>query len=377
MRFISFCGLVLIILSACKPRRSTVVDIDNIPVVEARDIIDTTDYYLVPLETSDRSLIGYIDKVVTGKERIFIKTKDVFGRENLTGALLVFDRSGVFLCQIGSRGRGPGEYIELKGFDIDEETQTVHILDGDNNKVLVYTYDGTFVREVNLDRNEAQAHDIACLDGRYVFWNRHPQPIIEEISVTDMQGKALHKYLPRASQEYSMVPMGMPYFCKINGEVWFVPMCDDRIYKIDSKGNLKQTGELGIKSVLFPLETPMADVIGVTKGKQGLAPVTELKVNAQGKYWASTFKPGSIGISLMGGVRNKEVTIRTITHTSTILPDVSFGMGAIGVDGDHFIGYLDPLDALRSYPDKLAGHDLKEDSNPVLVFFKYLPGAFE
>ena len=365
-------GVMFLGVTACRPREMK-VDIDNILHAEVRDFVDSTDFFLVPLETNDQSLMGSIQKIVAGKENLFVLCDQGGPPELTTTMLLVFNKDGTFSSKIGTVGPGPDEYLGIDGFDIDDNTRTVHLLDSDLKKVLVYTYDGVFVRGLPLSNDDAEGYDMVVLDNLYAFMNRWPTPVIEEISVTNMQGKAQHKYLPRNNQKYSMVPMGPYYFYKMNGEAYFVPFCDDRILKLDAKGNLKQIKELGLKSVMFPLDATLSEMT-MGQGDNKLAPIKNFVINGKGQYCASTHSRKGV-IDLFGDIHKPDVVMRTV-YGSISMPDLTFAMDVVGADGDYFIGRLDAYSALKSYPE-LKKQNVNDESNPVLVYFKFLPKTFE
>ena len=97
----------------------------------------------ITLETTDSCLIGRIDKIKTTKDFIFVLDK--FS----TRSLYVFNRKGEFLNSIGTNGKGPGEFTFPFDFTIDENRKLVFILDN-GNRVLHYTYNGSYIESKNL-----------------------------------------------------------------------------------------------------------------------------------------------------------------------------------------------------------------------------------
>lgn len=87
------------------------------------------DFQIVPLETNDSSLILDIRKVMCYKDYIYILDKSTF-------RLLLFENNGKFIKQIGKRGQGPGEYLELLDFTID----TI------GDRLLLADYRNTFLK---------------------------------------------------------------------------------------------------------------------------------------------------------------------------------------------------------------------------------------
>lgn len=75
---------------------------------------------IIPLETTDNSLIGYLTKCI-------IKNRQIYILDLRLQSLFVFEESGKFIKKIGNKGRGPGEYIEIKDFCV--MNSNVYVLD--------------------------------------------------------------------------------------------------------------------------------------------------------------------------------------------------------------------------------------------------------
>lgn len=110
---------------------------------------------VIPLETSDASLLGSIEKIVKCKGLIFVKSK---GKP-----LTLFDGNGHFLNTIGSIGIGPEEYPLLSDFDICEDA--VYVLTVD--KIQVYRKNGEWLKSIPISLNASGLHLIP--DGMLLF----------------------------------------------------------------------------------------------------------------------------------------------------------------------------------------------------------------
>jgi hypothetical protein len=73
----------------------------------------------------------------------------IFLYDNKVG-VLVFNRSGEFIRKIGSKGRGPGEYIYGLDFTVDNKTETVFI--NDLNIIKVFNKEGQFLKSFSLNK---------------------------------------------------------------------------------------------------------------------------------------------------------------------------------------------------------------------------------
>ncbi|MEL6676312.1 MAG: 6-bladed beta-propeller [Bacteroidota bacterium] len=58
-----------------------------------------------------------------------------------------FSADGVFMNQIGSLGRGPGEFISLEGLDYDSDKNTIFLYSNSSKRILQYDLSGKFLSE--------------------------------------------------------------------------------------------------------------------------------------------------------------------------------------------------------------------------------------
>ncbi|MGB5989487.1 MAG: 6-bladed beta-propeller [Marinifilaceae bacterium] len=95
------------------------------------EICDSLIY--IPLETREDALIGrYIEKIMMDGEDIFIHT-DM--------KLLHFNTRGESLGQIGTTGRGPGEYV-CGNFFLDENARKIYVRDIYKHYFMTFDYSG-------------------------------------------------------------------------------------------------------------------------------------------------------------------------------------------------------------------------------------------
>ena len=121
---IHFMGKLLILmiclslLSSCASissnKGSSVIDIASSvnkgAIYKASDFIKSIRY--VPLEMTEASALGYVTNVVVEQEKIYVND----GRP----VIHIFDINGAYLQTFGRQGRGPGEYLHISGFTVNE-----------------------------------------------------------------------------------------------------------------------------------------------------------------------------------------------------------------------------------------------------------------
>ena len=109
---------------------------DESGVVKLSEVLFS--HALVPLETTEESLVGEVMKIVKENEMYYLACD--------WKNILMFDGDGKYRSQIDRVGPGPGEYRHVVDFDVLGER--IAVLDAD--KMYFYTLEGDFVRTVAL-----------------------------------------------------------------------------------------------------------------------------------------------------------------------------------------------------------------------------------
>ena len=93
----------------------------------------------IELELTDESLIKNIKRVVYNDDYIIVSETD---------KIMLFDSTGKFIRQIGSKGNGPGEFNFLRDISVDIEKK--HILAVSFDKIICYDFEGNLIKEEKL-----------------------------------------------------------------------------------------------------------------------------------------------------------------------------------------------------------------------------------
>ncbi|MDR3184126.1 MAG: 6-bladed beta-propeller [Prevotellaceae bacterium] len=134
--------------ASCIQCDSRNIHTDTVHIPSAVDKMMVTDdlfdnFEFIPLETSEESLFGYIDKIIIHNDKFYILDKTKTRRIN------VFNSNGKFSHTIGKRGDGPEEYTKIEDFTIDEKNGQVIILSFPS---ILYRYDleGNFMERKKI-----------------------------------------------------------------------------------------------------------------------------------------------------------------------------------------------------------------------------------
>ena len=182
---------VLILFSGCKDYNEKSLENGiNAKFIDLNSIgrFSTSDIYksimIIPLETTDSSIINKVTKIVFHEGRYYIldePQKTVF----------IFDDKGKYISKIDWIGDGPGEYGLLYDFEINRFTNNLELLDA-RGKLITSTLDGGFLGSTDLPASIRAVHkfcnltdDIILFFARYeknklIYYSRSQDKIIRD-----------------------------------------------------------------------------------------------------------------------------------------------------------------------------------------------------
>lgn len=146
----------ILLLSSCWSDNET--DLKKI-LVEKDDPVDlylsdiSDELQIVKLETGDSCLLSHIMKIEYSENSMFIF--DFRGPK-----VMQFSTTGKFIRKVGRKGRGPGEYPNLRTFTIDKNNKLIYF--ATSKKLMCYDFSGTFLREIEFN---FLVEDMLCVDG--------------------------------------------------------------------------------------------------------------------------------------------------------------------------------------------------------------------
>jgi len=138
---------LLFTLSNC--RSGIYKEVNQIPVIDVAsnvksfrhinlsEVAESIEY--ISLETNKDYLVGKINDLIITDDRFF-----VVGPFSCN----VFDLQGNFLCNIGGKGNGPGEYNLINRCSVDEENKAVYIFT--DHELYEYDYNGNYIQTITL-----------------------------------------------------------------------------------------------------------------------------------------------------------------------------------------------------------------------------------
>ncbi len=142
------------------------------------------DIQYIPLETNEKSVIPRIQKI--------IRSKSYFLTQAFTD-INMFRNDGSFVSKIGTIGKGPNEFTVAHDVAINPRDETIYVIDGWQQKFLVYSKNGVFIRTFKSPVRGAV--NIEFTDDGILCYNSNNMADVENsFNLIDTTGKIIKNY---------------------------------------------------------------------------------------------------------------------------------------------------------------------------------------
>lgn len=339
--------------------------------LEMTDLIDTAVF--IPLETNEESLIGRMEQVFVTEEYVYVQTGFGKGSE-----LFVFDIEGNFVNKI-RQGQGPGEVYRI--YDVAYDRYKKQIVLYDHPYLAIYDEKGDFVERKRLP------FGFRCFkvtENGYVFKtdgepqiNGHMGELSKQsLLVTDKDFKVQYAALPHLYPSF----LGTQTYLHDNGETLMLTECmNDTVYEIvDNKLKPRYRLDYSDHKITAYLERePNAVLSDVEK---------EDAYMYEGRYYETSTHHFAYISNLykreyLFFLRDKQNGHCRYGHTMQL--DLLPMSMQIGSTKEYFISshFPESMENNEIYKNNrfITGEvkekmlSLDEESNPVLVLFKFKP----
>ncbi len=160
--------ILIILLISCRPNDKVLFEFDP-SSLEKNEItlsVIADDINYIPLDNSSP-----LSSINSAYNPIFVNDCIYLFDKNI--GILIFSRDGVFLSKVGSKGRGPGEYLYGSTFTIDQNSGTIYVNDS-NNQIKIYSKTGDFRKSFSL-REYGGSIDVIEIFNSMLFVSYHLQ----------------------------------------------------------------------------------------------------------------------------------------------------------------------------------------------------------
>jgi len=331
----------------------------------------------IPLETKPESILKRVWRVQMNDSVILVSDLQ---------KLILFKRDGTFIRQIGTRGKGPGEYMYI--FDFRLKKDTIYLTSSGKRSVIRYTLDGKFQgeQEVGVQLVNFQftpEGNIAWYDhlkGKVFYFNSN----LEQTDTLDLEPNRISS----GGIQYTLIDGFDTYFQEAPSGLLLNTYVSDTIWDIGT-GKKKAKYILNLKDRLLPRNEQYEFSDGnFGKFKMRVARYQKVNLQVTGSkifiFQKSWVEDSLNAIFLYDRVRQD---IRKY-ETAFVYDDIT---GHLHVSPEHYfhdllIAAVNPIDLqekLKTTPDDIKPEEkasyaswrnrmlkVKEEDNPVLVIFK-------
>lgn len=174
-----------------------------------------------------------------------------------------YDETGKFIRQIGNKGMGPKEYINIScPLQIDEEKSVIYATDLGRNRIIIFHVDGDFYKTIPLPPNSC----IDLIDADLIALRQtvaeRDKPDCASVRFMDSKGKIVNSYRSNIypiDKKTRVLGSDMSRVWRHKSNVYFLEYASDTIYQIKYDSivpRYRLTGELKLsKEDYFKEET--------------------------------------------------------------------------------------------------------------------------
>ncbi len=160
------------------------------------DLAKSVEY--IPLETTPDNMIGYC-KIEPAGDYLLIMEK---GKP-----LRLYDNQGKFILNVGSIGKGPGEYPEYYSCTADPSKKRIFILNDMVGKIEVYNFEATHIETILIPANTVSLQYLG--NDRFLIYAPNQlldDQVFHQFQIINIDGE-IERVIPRAKPRLSGGPV--------------------------------------------------------------------------------------------------------------------------------------------------------------------------
>ena len=324
---------------------------------------------VIPLETTDESIIGNIDKLEIVRDTLYILDDD-------QDMIFLFDKTGKYILRIADIGRGAQEYLSISDFHIDGDI--IYVVADGNRKVFCYDLQGKFLSSFSTEFSA----DKVATDSNYIYiyynFSHHENYNVATYSKKDYTVHSRYKYYPpqQAGNGY-----GARAWAGCGNEVYASFPYGYNIYQLfPDTCKIIAAYDCGEKN-MFPKEWSTfspRQVQEFVKNKGGAfdfpiaSDVTDLFVTSKRLLFSFIYK--SLKHNVLVDRETKKVHFGVFKASNMYYWNVMSSI--VGLVDDYLVISSSTSSILRSLPympndAPERSLNIKEDDNPCLYFYKF------
>ena len=311
------------------------------------------DLELVQFETKDEAYFKPWYTTVTDK---------YIGIRQSNAPYVLFDRSGKYICNVGSVGRGPGEYI-ISPYDdiIDDKNELIYLAPFTGDRILVYNTSGKHLKDIVAPQRLQKAKIFLTKNILTVVHTPFNNDRVIAIQFDVDSGEVLKELAPPAQLIVKNFEAEIFNTRNASGIFDFLPTGNDTLYHFDVKNNkilpaymmtfsssenpYKQHFQLN-KDLIFThvfgkglvatdLKNKTSSWVKVVNDSYGNMPAPTYVVHLRNGYWVHNIQPED----LMEDIENR-LAERSCTENDRQILNKTLSTLKEGTNNVVFIGKL-------------------------------------
>ena len=183
---------ICILLLACQ--RTEISELPKISVDIDQDVslplsTITDEIKAIELELTDESLINpdQILRALLYANNVIIAERD---------KILLFNIDGTFIRSIGSRGQGPGDFLNISSLAVDKNNKRLYVSSG--SKIICYDSDGNFLKESKIAPELLPVKDINYVNSELLI-------VVERVDMADSKGPFQHSVVYKLNDNLQII----------------------------------------------------------------------------------------------------------------------------------------------------------------------------
>lgn len=181
---------------------------------------------VVPLETTDNSLIMSLKKIIYYNNQLYIFDDKLSG-------VFIFDKNGKFINKIVRVGQGEGEYTLIYDFVINEAENQIEML-SPFGAIYCYDLEGAFLKKYNLPSPPPNYQRMEFLDAKHIITWSHVTSDENGLSILSRTTNSTINSFWKNDMIMNMLTNNV--FYKYNDDLYFNICLSGKIYKITLGG---------------------------------------------------------------------------------------------------------------------------------------------
>jgi hypothetical protein len=221
----------------------------QVPVEECTDI---EAFKEIPLFTACEEYDNRLSTIASAVEFIYLDPEPPFNDFMISDVsisdqyvflsdiykIIQYDRKGKYIRQIGSRGMGPEEFVQLSlDIQVDEERELIYALDVRRNRILMYDFDGNFKKVISLYDHSSffdivDSTRIVFRSGLFDRWKPNC-PLIRFIDYNGKHKKTVYSHLyPVDKNDMERHGSDINFLWKHRNNAYYLEYGSDTIFRI-------------------------------------------------------------------------------------------------------------------------------------------------